>query len=157
VKEDVRAWIDVLEAWRKRIHATQDEVAAALGISRRVYLLFETARWFPAPRERHFFVHRLHALDPEVGEACARILGGTAADFGVAPLAAAPPLDAAQARAAYDAAVYGAAEETDVPPPTARILVASVIEKLRQAGVTMEQAEELAPSPRALPPHRDDG
>lgn len=157
MKEEMLEWIAALQTWREGVKATQDEVAAGLGISRKTYVLFESGRWFPSAREHHFFVHRLDALDPALGEAYARTMGCTSADFGVAPRGAAPSLDATQARAAYDAAVYGAAEEADVPPKTARLIVASVVAKLRHAGVTMEQAEQLAPSPRALPPHRDEG
>jgi hypothetical protein len=61
------------------------------------------------------------------------------------PAAAAP--GAAQARVAYDAAVYSAAEEAEVPAKTARVLVAAVIAKLREAGVTMRQAEDLGRRP----------
>jgi hypothetical protein len=43
--------------------------------------------------------------------------------------------------------VYSAAEEAEVPPKTARVLVAAVIAKLREAGVTMRQAEDLGRRP----------
>lgn len=72
MKEVVLEWLAVLRTWRERAPATQDQVAAVLGISRKTYVLFESGRWFPSEREHHFFVHRLHALDPALGEAYAR-------------------------------------------------------------------------------------
>jgi DNA-binding XRE family transcriptional regulator len=138
--------VDLLPEWRARERKTQGDVASVLSLSRKTYVFFETGRWLPSDREKHFFAHALHGLDPRLGDAFARACGTTGEALGLPKPAAAAP-GAAQARVAYDAAVYSAAEEAEVPPKTARVLVAAVIAKLREAGVTMRQAEDLGRRP----------
>ena len=135
--------VDALLEWRARGGKSQATAAELLSISRKTYLLFEGGHWLPPDREKHFFAHTLAGLDPHLGETFARACGTTAAAFGLAKPAAAPPPSPAQARAVYDAAVYSAAEEADLPPKTARTLVAAVLAKLRDAGVTMGLAADF--------------
>jgi hypothetical protein len=135
--------VEALVEWRARAGKSQADTAKVLSVSRRVYALFEAGRWLPPDRERHFFAHTLHGLDPRLGDAFARACGTTGEALGLPRPAVASAPGPVQARAAYDAAVYSAAEETDVPPKTARVLVAAVLAKLHEAGVTMGQAEGL--------------
>ncbi len=135
--------VAALLEWRTHAGKSQVDTAKLLSISRRVYALFEAGRWLPPERERHFFAHTLHALDPRLGAAFAHACGETADAFGLPQPALTSAPSAAQARAAYDAAVYSAAEETEVPPRTARALVAAVLTKLHEAGVAIDQAEGL--------------
>ena len=134
--------VEVLLEWRARARLSQVEAAEVLSVSRRVYALFEAGRWLPPDRERHFFAHTLHGLDARLGDAFARACGTTGEALGLPKPALTPPPGPAQARAAYDAALYSAAEEADVPAKTARVLVAAVVARLREAGVTMGQAED---------------
>ncbi len=135
--------VEALLEWRTHAGKSQVDTAKLLSISRRVYALLEVGRWLPPDRERHFFAHTLHALDPRLGAAFAHACGTTADALGLPKPAVTSAPSPAQARAAYDAAVYAAAEETEVPPKTARALVAAVVTKLHEAGVTMDQAEGL--------------
>jgi DNA-binding XRE family transcriptional regulator len=135
--------VDALVEWRARERKSQAAVAEMLSIGRKTYMLFEDGRWLPPDREKHFFAHTLARLDPRLGEAFARACGATGEALGLAKPAVAPLPSPVQARAAYDAAVYSAAEEADVPARTARALVGAVLAKLREAGVTMGQAADL--------------
>jgi transcriptional regulator with XRE-family HTH domain/uncharacterized Zn-binding protein involved in type VI secretion len=135
--------VEALVEWRTHAGKSQADTAERLSISRRVYALFEAGRWLPPHRERHFFAHTLHALDPRLGDGFARACGTTGEALGLPKPALVSAPSPAQARAAYDAAVYSAAEETEVPPRTARALVAAALTKLHEAGVAMDQAEGL--------------
>ena len=115
--------VEALLEWRARDRKSQATAAALLTISRKTYILFEAGQWLPPDREKHFFAHTLAGLDPHLGETFARACGTTAVALGLAKPGAAPPPSPAQARAAYDAAVYSAAEEADLPPKPARTLV----------------------------------
>jgi DNA-binding XRE family transcriptional regulator len=142
----VRAFAARLEERRKAVNSTQNDMASALGISRKTYVLMESGRWLPAPRAGHHMVHVLHGFDPALAAAYAALYDNTVEDFGVAPPApAAPPkLDPQQARHAYDAAVYAAAEGEDIPAKTLRPVVAAVLAALHEAGMSLEQAAEVA-------------
>jgi DNA-binding XRE family transcriptional regulator len=142
----VRAFAARLEEWRKSDNSTQDAMASALGISRKTYVLLESGRWVPGARQQHHMVHTLHRFDPALAVAYAALYDTEVEDWGVAPPApAAPPkLDPQHARPAYDAAVYAAAEEHDLPAQTLRPVLAAVLAALRQAGMSLEQAAEVA-------------
>jgi DNA-binding XRE family transcriptional regulator len=137
-----RKLVDALLEWRARDRKSQVDAAKMLSVARKTYLFLEAGSWLPPVREQHFFAHTLASVDPQLGEAFARACGTTGEALGLAKPAPAPLLAAVQARTTYDAAVYSAAEEADVPAKTARILVAAVIARLREAGVTMGQAED---------------
>jgi hypothetical protein len=135
--------VDALLEWRARERKSQATAAELLSIARKTYMLFEAGRWLPPERERHFFAHTLAGLDPQLGETFARTCGTTSVALGLAKPTAAPTSSPAQARAVYDAALYSAAEEAELPPKTARTLLAAVLAKLREAGVTMGQAADF--------------
>ena len=140
----VRAFAARLEEYRMSDHTTQDVLAGALAISRKTYILLESGRWLPGPRERHHMVHVLHGFDPALAAAFAALYDTRLEEWGIAPAAHAAPLDARQARHAYDAAVYAAAEQADLPAKTLRPFVAAVLASLREAGMSLEQAVEVA-------------
>jgi DNA-binding XRE family transcriptional regulator len=137
-----RKLVDALLEWRARDRKSQVDAAKMLSVARKTYLFLEAGSWLPPVREQHFFAHTLASVDPQLGEAFARACGTTGEALGLAKPAPAPLLTAVQARTTYDAAIYSAAEEADVPAKAARILVAAVIAKLCDAGVTMGQAED---------------
>ena len=137
-----RKLVDFLLEWRARDRKSQVDAAKMLSVARKTYLFLEAGSWLPPVREQHFFAHTLASVDPQLGDAFARACGTTGEALGLPKPALTPPPGPAQARAAYDAAVYSAAEEADVPAKTARVLVAAVVARLREAGVTMGQAED---------------
>ena len=140
-----RKLVDALLEWRAHDRKSQTAAAQVLSVSRKTYALFEAGSWFPPAREQHFFAHTLGRLDPRLAEAFAHAAGTTGEALGLRrpTVVSLPSPSPAQARTAYDAAVYSAAEDAEVPAKTARVLVAAVIAKLRQAGVTIRQAEDL--------------
>jgi DNA-binding XRE family transcriptional regulator len=141
--------IDALRQWRSRDRKTQEGGARSLSISRKTYLLFESGQWLPPVRERHFFAHVLHGIDPALAAAFARVCETTPQALGLPKKTTVVLLEAGPAKAVYDAAVYSAAETADIPAKTARALVAAVVKKLAEAGITMDQAAELGrASPR---------
>ncbi len=130
---------------RARLQLTQEEMGKKLGISRKTYTLFETRRWFPAPRERRHFVKALHELDPVAADALARAMGESLADHvAVSPPSHAPSLDPQRAKLAFDASLYATAEELDVTPRALRAIAAALLGRLAETGLTMAQAVELA-------------
>lgn len=145
-EDRVRAFAARLEECRKAHGLTQDEMAGELDISRKTYVFLETGRWVPHPRERHHMIHTLHKLDPAAAEAYAAMYELPVSYWGIAPVAvAAPkPLDAQQARHAYTAALYDAAEEAELPANLLRPFVAAVLAALRESGMSLEQAAEVA-------------
>ena len=150
-EERLREFGSRLHDWRTDDQTTQEDLAATLGLSRRVYILLEQGRWAPRIREMHHMVHSLHKLAPSLAVSFANTVGTTPQDWGVAlpaPAASgqalAPRVDARQARLAYDAAVYSAAEAADLPPRTLRPIVAAILSDLRDGGLTLEQAAEAA-------------
>ncbi len=138
----VRAFAYHLEQYRTSDGTTQDVLACALAISRKTYILLESGRWLPGPRERHHMVHTLHRFDPALAAEFAALYDTRVEDWGVAPAPA--RLDPVHARHAYDAAVYAAAEKAGLPAKTFRPLVAAVLASLREAGMSLEQAVEVA-------------
>lgn len=74
----------------------------------------------------------------------ARGLGHSPQVVAPAQQPAQPAISAKQARLAYDAALYAAAEEADLPPKVLRPIVAAILAELRDGGVTMTQAADVA-------------
>jgi DNA-binding XRE family transcriptional regulator len=137
-----RKLVDALLEWRARDRKSQVDAAKMLSVARKTYSFLEAGSWLPPVREQHFFAHTFASVDPQLGEAFARACGTTGEALGLAKPASASLLTAVQARTTYDAAVYSAAEEAAVPAKAARVLVAAVLAKLRDAGVTIGQAED---------------
>jgi DNA-binding XRE family transcriptional regulator len=142
----VRAFAARLEEYRTSDGTTQDVLACALAISRKTYILLESGRWLPGPRERHHMVHTLHRFDPALAAEFAALYDTRLEEWGIAPADPAAParLDPVHARHAYDAAVYAAAEKVDLPAKTGRPFVAAVLASLREAGMSLHQAVEVA-------------
>jgi DNA-binding XRE family transcriptional regulator len=139
-----RAFAVRLEEYRTSDGTTQDDLASALAISRKTYILLESGRWLPGPRERHHMVHTLHRFDPALAATFAALYDTRLEEWGVAPPVAPARLDPVHARHAYDAAVYAAAEKADLPAKTFRPVVAAVLASLREAGMSLQQAVEVA-------------
>ncbi|HEY3816773.1 MAG TPA: hypothetical protein VGL81_06365 [Polyangiaceae bacterium] len=135
--------VDALLEWRARDRKKQEDAAALLSIARKTYVQLELGGWLPPVRERHFFAHTLHGIEPRLGVALAHACGTTPRALGlpVETKVAAP--DDRHAETVYDAAVCVASEAADLPPRTVRAIVAAVVAKLEVAGVTMGQAADL--------------
>lgn len=143
-EDRVRAFVVRLEECRKALGLTQDDMAAILGISRKTYVFLETGRWLPHAREQHHMIHTLHKYAPAAAEAYAAIHERDVSEWGIAPAAPAAPLDPHQARHAYAAALYDAAEEAELPANLLRPVVAAVLAALRESGMSLEQAADVA-------------
>jgi transcriptional regulator with XRE-family HTH domain len=148
---DLKPIMRALRDFRSARGLTQDDVANRLGISRKTYLLFESTRWFPPPRERGHFVKRLHDLDAGLAQTLVGILGQTLEDHVVVRQPAAsggagagPPLDAKEAKRAYDVVIYECAEELEMSPRALRPIAANVLARLAASGITLAQAAPLA-------------
>jgi DNA-binding XRE family transcriptional regulator len=149
---DLLPFCHALSAGRGANGWTQEYVASELGISRKTYILMESTRWLPSPRQRAHFVRVLHRMNPLAAEQLVRLFGETLADYvevkAAAPVQPAqpvgPPLDAKYARLVFDSAVLGAAEELDTSPRILRPLLASLLDRLDTAGMPMAQAAGLA-------------
>lgn len=151
--DDIRPFSRALSSARAAHGWTQEDVASALGISRKTYLLMESTRWLPSARQRAHFVRVLHRMIPAAAEELVRLFGETLADYvdtnpaspgQPAPPAVAPLLDTKYARLVFDSALLGVAEELDTSPRILRPLLASLLERLDAAGMPMTQAAGLA-------------
>jgi len=141
--EERRTLQAALRACRTRLRVTQEELADALGISRKTYVLFESCRWLPSARERGHFVKELHGLDPAA-------VGETLEDHVMTLPSAAgtvvKPIDAKQAKLVFHAALYETAEELEMAPKDLRPIAAGLLAKLADSGITLAQAATLAKS-----------
>jgi transcriptional regulator with XRE-family HTH domain len=148
---DLKPIMRALRTFRSARGLTQEDIAGVLGLSRKTYLLFETARWFPPARERGHFVKRLYDLDPGLAHTLVGILGEKLDDHVVVRQPAAspgsangPPLDLKEAKRAYDVVIYESAEELEMSPRSLRPIAANVLAKLAASGITLAQAAPLA-------------
>jgi DNA-binding XRE family transcriptional regulator len=143
---DLRPFAHALQACRKKHGLTQAQMAEALSMTRKTYILFESGRWLPAIRERSHFIKLLYDRDPAAAHALVAALGTTLEDhvFVRSPEGKTAPSDAAQAKLLHDAAVYATAEQLDLSPKAVRPIAASLFARLAESGVTMEQAAALA-------------
>ncbi len=159
-EDRVRAFAVRLSDHRALESMTQDEMSIFLGISRKTYILMEQGRWLPGDRQGHQMIHQLHKLDPALAVEFAKLHDTTVESFGIAPPAPAPAarrLEAQHAKSAYDAAVYDAAEQAEMPAKLLRPVIAAVLASLQEAGMPMEQAVEIAKgAARAKPARRGD-
>lgn len=148
--EERRTLQAALRACRTRLRVTQEELADALGISRKTYVLFESCRWLPSARERGHFVKELHGLDPAAAAALVAAVGETLEDHVMTLPSAAgtvvKPIDAKQAKLVFHAALYETAEELEMAPKDLRPIAAGLLAKLADSGITLAQAATLAKS-----------
>jgi DNA-binding XRE family transcriptional regulator len=146
--QDILPFCRALGTARTAQGLTQEDVAGELGISRKTYVLFESCRWLPPPRQRSHFVKVLHGLFPAAAEELVKVFGDTLEAYvqvrSVVQVAQAPALEATHARLVFDSAVLGVAEELDASPRMLRPLLASLLGRLDAAGMPMAQAAGLA-------------
>ncbi len=121
-------------------------MAEHVGVSRKTYILLETARWFPPYKERAHFLRALAELDFKLVDAAVELLGGTLDDHVFKKTHDGPRLDAESAKAALDDAIREGADAMDVTARTFRPAVARALVRLAEAGVTMDQAAKLVKS-----------
>jgi DNA-binding XRE family transcriptional regulator len=147
-QQDIVPFCYALSAARRARGLTQADVAGELGISRKTYILLESARWLPPSRQRSHVVRVLHGLFPAVAEELVKVFGDTLADYvqvqSVVQVAPARALEATHAKLVFDSAVLGVAEELDASPRMLRPLLAGLLARLDAAGMPMAQAAGLA-------------
>jgi len=149
---DLRPLARALDACRKKRAFTQAQMADALMISRKTYVLFENCRWLPPVRERGHFVRSLYNLDPATAQAFVDVLGRTIEEYTLVRQPASAgnvPIDAKQAKLVFDAAVYATAEDLDMSPKAVRPIAATLLGRLAESGVTLAQAAGLAKAAEA--------
>lgn len=146
----LRPFCTALRAYRKKNGITQEEMAETLRLSRKTYIFFEQACWLPPPREVSHVVKRLHDRDASLALAFVQTRGERLEDHVlIRPSrlkASEVSLEAAQAKVAFDTAVYETAEDLDMSPKAVRPIAAALLGKLAAAGVTLGQAAGLAKS-----------
>lgn len=130
----------LLAAARKDAHLTQTDLGRKLGFSQRTVVYWEMDRRRPNAAQARQIADFFDALGSSWTARLARALG-------VAPrAAAAAPAGALRDR--VDLAVLRAAEELDVSPLQVRRVAGALLEKLRGAGVSVDDLAPLLVPPK---------
>jgi transcriptional regulator with XRE-family HTH domain len=146
---DMRPLAKALRETRTARGAVQEEMADALGMSRKTYLLFENARWYPAYKERAYLLARLHEIEPALVPVFLGVTGETLGEHVLvrevaAAVVTAPVLSVAATKAAYETVVAEVAVERDMTISATRKVAAALVKRLAAAGVTVEGAAGVA-------------
>jgi DNA-binding XRE family transcriptional regulator len=113
-------------------------MAEELGISRKTYVLLETARWYPPYKERAHMLKVLHDVSPELAATFLQVTGASLEDHAVVvqtPAAQVLPPSRIAVKAAYAGAVAQVAEEQDLTASAVTKVASAVLAKMVNAGV----------------------
>ncbi len=128
---------------RRAAGLTQQQLGTRLGLKGRAVYRWERDDSVPTKRRRQALVLAIQVVNPQAARALAALLASLAVRGAptspIAPPVAQPAIDPA---AALESAIYEAADELDVSARQARAALVRLFERLRQAGLTLDSAEQ---------------
>ncbi len=145
---DLETLSKALRLARMQLGFKQSEMAEVLAMSRKTYVLFETARWYPPYKERAFIIRRFYLIAPSLVPVFLHAAGETLAEHTVTVKTAPPqpvaPLSAAATRAAVDTAIAEVAVERDMTIGATRKIAVALVTRLAAANVGLAELAKAA-------------
>lgn len=128
---------------RLAIGLTQEELARRLGLKGRAVYRWERDDSAPRRRHRAALIAAVNAVNQSAGATLAAVIGGVAKGRrGVAVVApAAAPAPPSDTKLVVELAIFGFADELDLPPRRVRIGLGRLLKRLRETNVTLEMVE----------------
>jgi transcriptional regulator with XRE-family HTH domain len=163
-----------LERARAALHLSQDELAQALGVSRRTVLRWTAGQSRPTAAHLQDLARMVHPVDARLAELLATEGGVTLASLGLVPpapppVAAPPPPPEPPAppqrpfppvRLMLKAILYAAEDAAKGAPGDVRAVVAAAFAISRGLGLTVDEVDDALAgreeAPPAPPPHAED-
>jgi transcriptional regulator with XRE-family HTH domain len=127
---------------RLAIGLTQEELARRLGLKGRAVYRWERDDSAPRRRHRAALIAAVNAVNQSAGATLAAAISsvskGRRGGATVAAASAPPPSDT---KLAVELAIFGFADELDLPPRRVRLCLGRLLKRLRETNVTLETVE----------------
>jgi transcriptional regulator with XRE-family HTH domain len=150
-KSERKIGIALLQA-RVHVRMSQGELGRKCGAAVRTMSRWENGFRVPNAEQTLAIVRALLEIDEEAAEHVAVAAGSSLERLGLAepPTPPSPPARVPPSKEAIELAMYGAAEEIDVPPARLRAPLVKLFAKLAALGATWEEASSaITPPARA--------